>query len=101
MIVVLAELKIKENCVERWQGLIAAHAERCIALEPGCRQFDASVDPANPSQWMLYEVYTGREALIQHRQMPHFELFFGPSKELVETRVVREFSWRTGGSKKV
>lgn len=99
MIVVNAHFKIKPGSIAAWLELIEAHSKRCLELEPGCLQFDAAVSPKDPTVWVLNEIYRNEEALVLHRKTPHFPLFFGPSHELAESRVVHELRWYAGGAK--
>lgn len=45
---------------------LQAHAERCLANEPGTLQFDILVPHDDPDTVMLYEVYAGSDAFQAH-----------------------------------
>jgi quinol monooxygenase YgiN len=45
---------------------LQAHAERCLANEPGTLQFDILVPHDDPDTVMLYEVYASSEAFQAH-----------------------------------
>ena len=43
-----------------------------MATDPGCLRFDVSQDAADPTRWILHEVYETPDAHQRHRQSPHF-----------------------------
>jgi quinol monooxygenase YgiN len=45
---------------------LGAHAERCLANEPGTLQFEILTPHDDPDAVMLYEVYADPEALKAH-----------------------------------
>ena len=51
------------------------NARTSAEVEPGCRQFDVCVDPADDSQVFLYELYDDRAAFEAHLASPHFLAF--------------------------
>jgi quinol monooxygenase YgiN len=90
MIAVVAEFLIHANCVSAWRELITAHAARCVQREPGCLQFDVSVDPDDEQCWTLYEVYADADAVTEHRSTPHFGSFFAAAQRLFSKRSVKQ-----------
>lgn len=56
-------------------------AERVKADEPACLIYNANVDPENENLYCLYEVYADEDAVVAHRETPHF-------KEFIEGAVV-------------
>jgi (4S)-4-hydroxy-5-phosphonooxypentane-2,3-dione isomerase len=60
--------------------------------EPGCRQFDVLVDPADATQLMLYEVYDDEKAFEAHQQGAAFKAYVADAVPLLESRERR--LWR-------
>ncbi len=50
------DIRIKPESVDAFMAKLAANAADA-RTEPGCRQFDVLVDPADPAPVMLYEIY--------------------------------------------
>jgi quinol monooxygenase YgiN len=63
-------------------GENAAAARR----EPGCRQFDVLVDPADPTRVMLYEVYDNEKAFEEHQQGAAFRKYADEAVPLLASR---------------
>jgi quinol monooxygenase YgiN len=68
------------------------NARRSREDEPGCRQFDVSVDEARPAVVYLYELYDDRAAFDAHLVSPHFVAFAGATTNMITDRVIR--TWR-------
>lgn len=43
--------------------------------EPGCVQYDANQDDADPTLFIMWETWRDRAALDEHGRMPHFAAF--------------------------
>lgn len=56
-------------------------AARVRADEPACTFYQASVSTERPDLVMLHEHYVDEDALVAHRDTPHF-------KEIIEGRIV-------------
>lgn len=67
MIVLTVFFEVKPAHVEQFKAVIMAHASASLIEEPGCRQFDVSQDPIEPSSFFLYEIYDDEAALEAHR----------------------------------
>jgi quinol monooxygenase YgiN len=76
----------KPGKAEALRDLLVAHARDSLANEPGCRQFDVGVDPANPAKLMVYEVYADAAATEAHRASAHFQRNSPGIGELVASR---------------
>ncbi len=53
-----------------FQAIMADHAAKTRAEEPGCRQFDVLLDDDDSDRVILVEVYADREAYEAHRAGP-------------------------------
>ena len=65
--------KVREN---------AAAARR----EPGCKQFDVVVDPKDPTNVMLYEVYADEKAFEEHQKGAAFKKYVAEAVPLLASR---------------
>jgi autoinducer 2-degrading protein len=85
MIVLVVQLKIKSDSVDRFMQGLQANA-REARKEPGCRQFDILVDPNDKTKAMLYEVYNDEKAFEAHQQTPHFKKYLAEAVPLLASR---------------
>jgi quinol monooxygenase YgiN len=83
--VLAVNIRIKPENVERFMaGLLANGRE--ARKEPGCRQFEVLVDPADKTKVMLFEVYDDEKAFEVHQQTPHFRKYLAESVPLLAAR---------------
>lgn len=68
----------KTDIVEQALGRMA---QAVAADEPACLLYNANVSVDDPNVYCLYEVYEDEDALVAHRETPHF-------KEIIEGIVV-------------
>ena len=54
--------------------------------EPGCRQFEVLVDPADRTKVVLFEVYDDEKAFEAHQQTPHFKKYLADAVPLLASR---------------
>ena len=85
MFVLVVNIKIKPENVERWLPLALENA-REARKEPGCKQFDVLVDPKDKTKVMLYEVYNDDKAFEAHQQTPHFKKYLAEAVPLLASR---------------
>ncbi len=45
------------------------------AHEPACLVYNANIDPDNENLYLLYEIYENEDALVAHRETPHFKRY--------------------------
>ena len=83
--VLAVNLRIKPENVERFMAGLLANA-REARKEPGCRQFEVLLDPADKSKVMLFEVYDDEKAFETHQQTPHFKKYLAESVPLLAAR---------------
>ncbi len=86
--VIVAEFEVKPEGLEHFLELAKADASQSVAKEPGCRQFDVTVD-RSANRVLLYEVYDDQAAFDAHLQTPHLEAFRAGIEPLVVGRNVR------------
>ena len=85
MFVLVVNIRIKPENVERFMPLVLANA-REARKEPGCKQFDVLVDPKDKTKVMLYEIYNDEKAFEAHQQTPHFKKYVAEAVPLLASR---------------
>jgi quinol monooxygenase YgiN len=89
MFVVTVEFRPHPDHGAAFREAIVANAQASRALEPGCRQFDVSVDGNGAGTVFLYEIYEDRAAFERHLAMPHFRDFDAHTASWVAQKHVR------------
>lgn len=90
--VIVAEFEIKAGSLERFVELARMDAAASVANEPGCRQFDVTVDGDGDDRVVLYEVYDDQAAFDAHLQTPHLEAFRTAIDDLVTGRRIQRLT---------
>jgi len=74
--IVLPSFDVAADRLDAFLAAARADAEASLANEPGCLQFDVCADRStDPAKVVFYEVYTDREAFLQHLETPHLAAF--------------------------
>ena len=60
---IVAYLTAKPGLEDKFKEAMVAQAQRCLANEPGCLQFDVSQDPKNATRFAMLEVYKDDAAI--------------------------------------
>ena len=89
MYVVIVDFRIKPERLAAFMPLMLENARLSRETEPGCRQFDVCVDPADKTSVFLYEIYDDRAAFDAHLATAHFKRFDSAVGPMVATKVVR------------
>jgi quinol monooxygenase YgiN len=89
--VIVAEFEVRPEGLERFLELAKTDASQSVAKEPGCHQFDVTVDRAG-NRVLLYEVYDDQAAFDAHLQTPHLAAFRAGIEPLVVSRNVRRLT---------
>ena len=83
--VLVVEIRIKpENRAAFMAGL--EENARAARKEPGCLAFEILVNPQDPCQVMLHEVYANAAAFETHQQTPHFKRYLESAVPLLDSR---------------
>lgn len=91
--VVIAEFAVSASHRREFLELCRFDAERSVADEPGCQQFDVNTSEETLEHIVLYEVYDDRPSFDLHVAMPHYVTFAeGVDRLGVEKIRVRFFS---------
>jgi (4S)-4-hydroxy-5-phosphonooxypentane-2,3-dione isomerase len=80
-ITLIARYHVRSGHAETVLDLLTQMADRVESDEPACLLYQANRHVDDPDRFCLYEVYTDEQALLDHRETPHF-------KEIVEAQVV-------------
>ena len=85
---ILAYLTAKPGMEAEFQKQMTAQAQRCLANEPGCLQFDVAQDPKDAARFVMLEVYKDADAIRAHQESQHFKDFRPVISELVADRKI-------------
>ena len=83
--VLQVDIRIKPENVDAFMKKLADNA-RDARLEPGCRQFDVSVNPKDAAHVLLYEVYDDEKAFEAHQATAHFKRYVAEAVPLLASR---------------
>ena len=83
--VLLVNIRIKPENVDRFMKELDANA-RAARREPGCRQFEALVDPKDRTKVVLFEVYDDEKAFEAHQATAHFKKYLADAVPLLASR---------------
>ena len=97
---IVAYLTAKPGLEDKFKEAMVAQAQRCLANEPGCLQFDVCQDPRDPVRFVMLEVYKDDAAIKAHQDSMHFKDFRPTVSELVAERKVEVFSLVSDGKPK-
>jgi autoinducer 2-degrading protein len=97
---IVAYLTAKPGLEEKFKEEMMAQAQRCLANEPGCLQFDVTQDAKNPTRFVMLEVYKDDAAIKAHQDSLHFKDFRPVVTELVAERKVEVFAVVSDGKAK-
>lgn len=82
-----AHLRARPDAIERYRERLLRHARNSLTLEPGaCLRFDVHQDKADPTLFLLIEVYRDEAALEAHRNSQHFREYKEDTQDWVAER---------------
>ena len=90
--VIIAEFEVKPDKLEQFLELAKTDASQSVAKEPGCHQFDVSLDREQPNRVVLYEVYANEAAFDAHIETPHLAAFRAGIEGFFVSRHVRRLT---------
>jgi quinol monooxygenase YgiN len=90
--VIIAEFEVKPGQLEQFLALASTDASQSVAREPGCHQFDVTLDREQPNRVVLYEVYADEAAFDAHLETPHLAAFRAGIESLIVSRQVRRLT---------
>lgn len=71
--------------------LMKANAETSLRDEPACHRFDLALDPDQPHEMFLYELYTDRAGFDAHLASAHFRTFDAAVAPMIAAKTVRTY----------
>ena len=74
MLVVHVQVHVKPECVDSFREATLANALESLK-EPGIARFDVMQDTAEPTHFVLVEVYRDAEAPAAHKETAHYALW--------------------------
>ena len=69
---VLIYVHVLPDQVEAFRAASLANATASLR-EPGCVRFDVAQETADPTRFLLVEVYRGQEGAAAHKQTAHYQ----------------------------
>jgi (4S)-4-hydroxy-5-phosphonooxypentane-2,3-dione isomerase len=97
---IVAYLTAKQGKEAEFQAKMTAQAQRCLANEPGCLQFDVARDPNDPARFVMLEVYKDEAAVKAHTESQHFKDFRPVVSDLLADRKVEVLEVVSDGKSK-
>jgi (4S)-4-hydroxy-5-phosphonooxypentane-2,3-dione isomerase len=94
--VVVVDLRIDGDALPAFMALLWANARASLSNEAGCRRFDICVDPADPRQVLLYEIYDDGAAFAAHLASEHYLRFDADTRHMIAGKSVRKLALRAG-----
>jgi autoinducer 2-degrading protein len=91
MYVVTVDFVVRPGSESEFRRHMVANASASRAREPGCLQFDVTLDPLDSASIFLYEVYVDRAAFDAHVASEHFAAFDEVTRDMVARKTVRVF----------
>ena len=83
--VLQVQVRIKPENVDAFMAKVLENAASA-RKEPGCKQFDVTVDPKDPASVMLYEIYADEKAFEAHQQTAAFKKYVAEAVPLLASR---------------
>jgi len=83
--VLLVNIRVKPENVGAFMQKLSDNA-RAARKEPGCRQFEALVDPKDQTKVVLFEVYDDEKAFEAHQATPHFKKYLAEAVPMLASR---------------
>jgi autoinducer 2-degrading protein len=90
VIVVHVALGIRADAVDAFADAARANAA-ASTLEPGCLRFEVYRETADPTRFVLFEIYRDRAAREAHWATAHFLAYRDAVADLIESRVLTEY----------
>lgn len=96
LFVLIAELQVKPDSVEKFIPLIMANANTSVHVEKGCMQFDVTQQIDDPTKFSLYEIYSDQAAFELHSKTPHYQDFAAKTKDMIVGRNAKRLTRLSG-----
>lgn len=74
MQIVLVHVQVKTEVIEAFKSASLENAKNSV-LEPGVARFDVIQQSDDPTRFILVEVYKSPEAVLQHKETQHYQIW--------------------------
>jgi autoinducer 2-degrading protein len=92
MLVIQVQVQVKPECVEPFKRATVENAENSMR-EPGVARFDVLQQAADPTRFVLIEMYRTDDAPAQHKATSHYQKWRDSvASMMAETRTSQRFS---------
>ena len=92
MLVIQVQVQVKPECVEPFKRATVENAENSLR-EPGVARFDVLQQAADPTRFVLIEMYRTDDAPAQHKATSHYQKWRDSvASMMAETRTSQRFS---------
>ncbi len=91
MLIVLVSVKVAADAIAEFERAILENATRSVEREPGCARFEVSQHEADPTEWLLYEVFQDVAACEHHHRQPHFVAYQAVAERVLVSKTVRRY----------
>ncbi len=91
MLIWVVHLKVRPELTGEFARAIVENARRSVEREPGCVRFEASQKEDDPTEWLMYEVYTDSASQQAHRHMPHFNEYMQVAERAIISRTATAY----------
>jgi (4S)-4-hydroxy-5-phosphonooxypentane-2,3-dione isomerase len=81
MFVMQVSIQVKPEFIDAFKAASLINGQGAIA-EPANRRFELFQQAADPTQFMLLEIYETPEGLDAHRQTPHFQTWLATVQDM-------------------
>ena len=89
MLSIFVTIQIKPGFRDRFIEASFGDAQGSVRDEPGCFRFDILQNKSDPERFHLYEVYADEDALLAHREAPHYKKWRGTVQSWFEGDIQR------------
>lgn len=89
MIILKVDIRVKPECVDAFKVATIENARNSV-LEPGIARFDLVQDNADPTHFLLWEVYHTEADMPAHKATPHFNTWATTVADMFQAPRTRE-----------
>ena len=89
--VVVVSFNVLEEHVNEFKDALLSQANKSLALEKDCIQFDVCYDPDDELSFYLYEIYRDENAFHRHLKSDHFQSFNATVSSWVSSKRIKQW----------
>lgn len=82
MLILHVNVHVRPECIEAFRAATLANAQESVK-EPGVARFDVLQDAADPTRFLLQEVYRSADAPAAHKQTAHYNAWVAAVTDLL------------------